>query len=400
MAATIEKYFQKRTGDKPWYRVRWRDEQHKSRCRRGFERKKDAIAYAASLNKSMSDGTFVDPQAGRIPFGYLAEQWLEGKKGTCKQKYYDTIKAAYDIHVEPVWADRAIASIRRSEIQAWVSKQLTSTTVTDEKTGEKKEKPGYSPSVVLRNYGIVKGVLQSAVADGLLAKTPCMGVDLPKKMEAERVYLTPEQLLRLADAAAEHRALILVLGICGLRWGEAAGLKVGKVDFERRRLKIDTTWIRSGTKRYEDVPKTWERREVPVPPIVLEALREVCKGKRADALVFPGPSADGHLTEQSRSGHGWYAKALRASGVPSLTCHDLRHTAASIAVHAGCNVKALQRMLGHKTAAMTLDRYASLFDTDLDVVAADIEQVMQDAERAGGGHVTDTLQNNRGDPND
>ncbi len=52
-----------------------------------------------------------------------------------------------------------------------------------------------------------------------------------------------------------------------------------------------------------------------------------------------------------------------------LTPHDLRHTAASLAVSAGANVKALQRMLGHASAAMTLDRYADLFDDDLDTVA-------------------------------
>ena len=62
-------------------------------------------------------------------------------------------------------------------------------------------------------------------------------------------------------------------------------------------------------------------------------------------------------------------KAVRDAGVPVLTCHDLRHTAASIAVHSGANVKALQRMLGHKSAAMTLDRYADLFDKDLDTVS-------------------------------
>lgn len=397
MAATVEKYLQKRTGDKPWYRVRWRDEQHKSRCKRGFERKRDADAYAATVNKAMSDGTFIDPQAGRIPFGYLAEQWLEGKRGTTKIKYYDTLMSAYRNHVEPVWADRPIASIRRSEIQTWVSKQSAPRTVIDDKTGEKKEVPGYSPSVVLRNFGILKGVLQAAVSDGLLAKTPCTDIDLPKKAEAVRVYLTPEQLLRLADAAGDYRALILTLGICGLRWGEAAGLKVGKVDFERKRLKIDVTWIRSGKRHYEDVPKTWERREVPVPPIVLDALRKECEGKNADDLVFPGTSADGHLKEQSRCNRGWYAKALSESGVPSLTCHDLRHTAASIAVHSGCNVKALQRMLGHKRAAMTLDRYAGLFDSDLDVVAANVEQVMQAASVKNGGHVADTLQEKQGD---
>ena len=52
-----------------------------------------------------------------------------------------------------------------------------------------------------------------------------------------------------------------------------------------------------------------------------------------------------------------------------LTPHELRHTAASLAVSAGANVKAVQRMLGHASAAMTLDRYADLFDDDLDAVA-------------------------------
>lgn len=54
---------------------------------------------------------------------------------------------------------------------------------------------------------------------------------------------------------------------------------------------------------------------------------------------------------------------------PAMTPHDLRHTAASLAVSAGANVKAVQRMLGHASAAMTLDVYGDLFDDDLDAVA-------------------------------
>lgn len=55
---------------------------------------------------------------------------------------------------------------------------------------------------------------------------------------------------------------------------------------------------------------------------------------------------------------------------PRVTPHDLRHTAASLAISAGANIKALQQMLGHASAAMTLDRYADLFEDDLDAVAA------------------------------
>ena len=52
-----------------------------------------------------------------------------------------------------------------------------------------------------------------------------------------------------------------------------------------------------------------------------------------------------------------------------MTPHDLRHTAASLAIQSGANVEAVQRMLGHASAAMTLDVYADLFDDDLDLVA-------------------------------
>ena len=54
---------------------------------------------------------------------------------------------------------------------------------------------------------------------------------------------------------------------------------------------------------------------------------------------------------------------------PTITPHDLRHTAASLAVSVRANVKAVQRMLGHAKASMTLDTYADLFDEDLDEVA-------------------------------
>jgi integrase len=67
---------------------------------------------------------------------------------------------------------------------------------------------------------------------------------------------------------------------------------------------------------------------------------------------------------------------------PTITPHDLRHTAASLAVSAGANVKALQRMLGHAKASMTLDTYADLFDDDLDAVAASLDAAIAKASKA------------------
>lgn len=60
-------------------------------------------------------------------------------------------------------------------------------------------------------------------------------------------------------------------------------------------------------------------------------------------------------------------------GQEGLTPHEMRHTAASLAISAGANVKAVQRMLGHASAAVTLDVYSDLFDNDLDAVSAALD---------------------------
>jgi Phage integrase family len=109
-------------------------------------------------------------------------------------------------------------------------------------------------------------------------------------------------------------------------------------------------------------------RSVPVPMFVLEELSVQCKGKALDGLVFGG--RDGGYLPRPKSSNGWFRGAVEAAGTQTITPHDLRHTCASLAVSAGVNVLALQRMLGHLSAKVTLDTYADLFDADLDAVSA------------------------------
>jgi integrase len=111
---------------------------------------------------------------------------------------------------------------------------------------------------------------------------------------------------------------------------------------------------------------------MPLPEFLLSYLARQCEGKGRDALLFGGDDG-GHL-KSPHPESGWFAKAVAASGVQRVTPHDLRHTAASLAVTAGANVKAVQRMLGHASAAMTLDVYSDLFDDDLEAVAAALDQ--------------------------
>ena len=109
---------------------------------------------------------------------------------------------------------------------------------------------------------------------------------------------------------------------------------------------------------------THERRSVPFPAILADELAASMVGKARDALVFTDMRSGG-LRNSNWRARGFapaVAKCQKADeSFPSITPHDLRHTAASVAVSAGANVKAVQRRLGHAKASMTLDTYADLF---------------------------------------
>jgi integrase len=105
-------------------------------------------------------------------------------------------------------------------------------------------------------------------------------------------------------------------------------------------------------------------------------------GKGRDALVFTNTS--GGVLRASNYRKRFFAAAVSKcqkadESFPTVTPHDLRHTAASLAVSAGANVKAVQRMLGHAKASMTLDVYADLFDDDLDGVAVSLDTAIKTA---------------------
>ena len=77
---------------------------------------------------------------------------------------------------------------------------------------------------------------------------------------------------------------------------------------------------------------------------------------------------------------GYFDRAAASIGQSGLYPHELRHTAASLAIAAGATVKSVQRMLGHASATLTLDRYGHLFADELDDVAARLDDAMRDAD--------------------
>ena len=261
-----------------------------------------------------------------------------------------------DKHVLPTWGAYRLTEISHGAVQAWV-------------TGLGKER---GPSTVRQIYLVLAGVLKFAVRDGRLPRSPADGIQLPRLIKRAHGYLTHPQVRLLAEACGHWSDLILLLSYTGLRWGEMAALSSDRVDIERRRLDISMSVTEVRGELVWGSPKNHDRRSVPVPSLVLAGLSERAAISPAPATLFRG--ADGGVVRagnfRSRVFNKAVAECMTADPkFPRITIHDLRHTAASLAVAAGANVKAVQRMLGHASAAMTLDVYADLFDDDLDAVA-------------------------------
>lgn len=212
--------------------------------------------------------------------------------------------------------------------------------------------------------------------DRKIPSNPARGVDLPTKGKKRRAYLNHEQVRLLAKEAGDHGALVYTLVYTGVRRGEATGARVRALDRRRRRITIEENAVGLGSSVVVGTTKTDKVRAVPYPAFLEPALLALCEGKRHDGLIFGDGISHQRLPHSLR---GWFAYAVKRCQkadptFPTVTPHDLRHTAASLSESAGANVKVLQNMLGHASAAMTLDTYSDLFDEDLEAIGVALDE--------------------------
>lgn len=189
-------------------------------------------------------------------------------------------------------------------------------------------------------------VLSDAVRDRLLVSNPARGVRLPKPAARRSVYLTAAQLQCLADGAGAYRSLVLVLGVGGLRWGEAAALRPFDVDFLRRRISLHRNAVTVGSRVVLGTLKGNKTRHVVLPQFVIDAIAATAIGEDRDGLLWPSRNG-GYLSPpgpRSRLGGAVRRAQSLDPTFPRITAHLLRHTAASLAIHAGANPLVVQRI--------------------------------------------------------
>jgi integrase len=150
---------------------------------------------------------------------------------------------------------------------------------------------------------------------------------------------------------------------------------VSDVDFLRRRVVLHQNAVAVGGRTHVGTVKSGHHRTVALSSFVVDELAATCEGKGRDELIWP-PHRGGYLGPPAGN-KSWLSGAVERCRkadptFPHITAHALRHTAASLAISAGANVKVVQGMRGHASAAMTLDVYAD--HDDLTEVAQKLDE--------------------------
>ncbi|MCL2782765.1 MAG: site-specific integrase [Propionibacteriaceae bacterium] len=377
--AHIAKRVSKVTGKVVSWVVRYRTPEGKTR-EKAFQRKKDAENWLVSTEATKLVGDFVDPHKSTIAVKVWADTWIASKTSlaaTTRARYEDIVRA----YIKPRWGNLALSKVTHEDIQAWVAGL------------------DLAPASVRKVHRVLSLMLGYAVKSGRLAKNPAKGIDLPHVQSKEKRFLTHAQVEVFAREVGPNWSLVVrFLAYTGLRFGELAALRWRNMDLLRRRAIINQSVSPVNGKMVFSDTKGHGRREVPIQKFLIADLTMLMEGKGPNDLVFTGPS--GAILRAQTLSQTAFPRASKALGICEpkldnegqpikdtkgsivltnfLTPHELRHTAASLAIASGADVKVVQKMLGHKSATMTLDLYGHLFPDRLDVVA----DAMEDARTA------------------
>jgi integrase len=340
------------------WQARYRNPDDRREIAHNFKTKTAAQDWLDEVTAGRVRNDYVDPRAGRVRVGTYAERWYDATV-VLKPKTRLGYRQILDVHVLPRWGTVELRAVTASGISAWVA-QIASKR---------------SASTTRKALGVLRGVLDLAVADRRVAVNPTVRVKQPRLPLAEQRFLTADDLMALAEATTSERdrLLVLVLGWCGLRFGEAIALQSSDVDVLRRRIRVERSAVEVGAEIVVGAPKTHQARTVTVPRFLADNLAACMTTVDPSGLLFPDERG-GYVRNTNWRRRAFDPAATRAKLTP-LRVHDLRHTAASLSIHAGASVKAVQSQLGHRSATMTLDRYGHLWPDELDALSDALDVV-------------------------
>jgi integrase len=238
----------------------------------------------------------------------------------------------------------------------------------------KKGKDGLSSKTINSIHGVLHVALDNAVRWGMVSRNVCDLVDPPRIVSREVVPLSVEQARRLVKHVEGHRleVLLTMAVVTGMRRGELLALRWSDIDFDHSRLLVLHSVDFIAKHGYVlGEPKTASgKRVISLPTFLIEMLkqhqsrqlehRKTVENWQSLDLVFPNLS--GGYTHPNHMGD-LFRKLLKEAELPPIHFHDLRHSAASILLCIGVNIKVIQELLGHSDISITLRTYSHLMPT-------------------------------------
>jgi integrase len=347
------------------YRVRYIAPDGNERSKSFPDRaKRDAEAFLAGIETDKRRGTYVDPNAGRMPFEEFAETWLRTHR--FDESARGPIKARVRKHIIPYFGKRPIGSVQPSTVRDWdaglLDKRLAAGT-----------------RAVL--FAHLSGILTAAVDDGLIPKNPCAAksVTAPTPEQKRVVPWTIGTVAAVRRGLpARYQAAVDIGAGCGARRGEIFGLSPDDFDFEGGWLDIRRQVKRVGARLVFGLPKNDKERRVPLPDSVSRVVQQHIRDtppvlvtlpwedpRRGEMVTMPlllTTTFKKAVKQEVFASVAWH-RALRAAEVEVSRAnglHALRHFYASSLLDAGESIKAIAEWLGHADAAFTLRVYAHL----------------------------------------
>ncbi|NIL77576.1 tyrosine-type recombinase/integrase [Rhodococcus sp. B10] len=211
------------------------------------------------------------------------------------------------------------------------------------------EERGNSANTIIHRIGTIRQFFDLAVDDGLMQKNPTTKLRLPKRPPTSAVHkaLTPRDYERLAWAAAESKpteyALILTMGMCGLRVTPACSLDVET-----------STVVDQAYRMFVFVTKGGETMSVPQPPAVVQAVDRIVDGRTTGPLFL---RRDGSRMTRASAARIMTRLGKRAGIEQHITPHTLRHTFAVTSLENGEPLENVALSLGHKDSSTTYRHY-------------------------------------------
>lgn len=286
------------------------------------------------------------PSATCPTFRDFAETWFAERRIEWRRSYADTVRISLDLHLLPVFADKALSEIAKADILSFRSGLA--------------RRPGQgdrtllSPSRVNHIMTPLRMILSEA-ASRFDFISPWKDIKPLKEPRTEVDPFTLEEVQRILNAVRpDFRAYYTVRFLTGMRTGEIDGLRWPNVDFARRQILV-----REAVVRGERVPTKTDgsQRAIQMNDIVYTALIEQRKttGSLGDYVFCARNGAPLH--HRNITNRVWYP-LLRLLDMPPRRPYQTRHTAATLWLASGENPEWIARQLGHTTTEMLFRVYS------------------------------------------